>query len=109
MDAQEIVVFVTVGSFQEGTAIGRALVERKLVACVNLIPHITSIFYWEESVSEAEECLMMMKTRKDLYSKLEVAVRELHKYEIPEIIALPVTHGLPDYLAWIRSSTQSVE
>jgi len=105
---QEIVVFVTVGSIQDGSAIGRALVEKNLVACVNLIPQVTSIFRWEERVSEEQECLMIMKTRKELYPKLEGAVKELHQYEVPEIIALPVTHGLPGYLAWVRSSTQSV-
>lgn len=109
MDVQEIVVFVTVGSHQDGIAIGRKLVEKKLVACVNLIPRITSIFRWEENVSEEQECLMIMKTRRELYSRLERSVKELHKYEVPEIIGLPVTHGLPDYLAWVRSSTQSGE
>lgn len=109
MDAQEIVVFVTVGSLQEGTAIGRALVEKKLVACVNLIPQLTSIFCWDGKVLEEQECLMMMKTRKELYLRLEGAVKGLHSYEVPEIIALPVTHGLPEYLSWVRCSTQPVD
>jgi len=107
VDSQEIVVFVTVGSLQDGKAISRVLVEKKLVACVNLIPQVFSIFSWEGSVSEEKECLMILKTRKELYARLEVAVRELHKYDVPEIIAFPVTHGFPEYLAWVRSSTQS--
>lgn len=109
MEVQEIVVVVTVESLQDGKKLARALVEKKLVACVNLIPHMTSVFLWKEDVSEEQECLMLMKTQRALYSRLEQAVRDLHPYEIPEIIALPITLGLPDYLAWVRASTHSVD
>ena len=107
MEAQEIVVFVTVGSLQDGRELGRVLVDQHLVACVNLIPQVTSIFQWKGEVSEERECLMIMKTRRELYTRLESSVKDLHKYEVPEIIALPISHGLPEYLSWVRSSTRS--
>ena len=109
MDAQEIVVFVTIGSLQDGAKIGRELIEKKLGACVNLLPHMTSIFCWDGKVTEEEECLMIIKTRKENYQNLEEAVRSLHPYEVPEIIALPITQGFPGYLAWVKESTQTNE
>ena len=109
MEAQEIVVFVTIGSLQDGAKIGRELVEKKLGACVNLLPQMTSLFCWDGKITEEEECLMIIKTRKELYHNLEKTVKTLHPYEVPEIIALPITQGFPGYLAWVRESTQPIE
>lgn len=99
------VVFVTAGKEEEASAIARVLVEEKLVACVNLIPRIRSIYWWKGEVCNEEEILMIMKTRSALFPALRDRVRTLHSYEVPEIIAFPIEQGLPDYLSWIAEST----
>jgi len=102
---QEIVIFVTASSEEEGARIGRALVERRLAACANLIPRIRSIFSWEGKVTEEAECLVVLKSRSGRFDQLAAAVKSLHSYSVPEIIALPIGQGSKDYLAWIRDVT----
>lgn len=102
---QAIVVLVTAASEEEAEKIGRSLVEAGLVACANILPRIRSIFFWEGKVNQEHECLMLLKARADAFEDIAAAVRSLHSYSVPEIIALPITHGTPDYLAWIREVT----
>lgn len=102
----EVVVLVTTSSEEEAARIGRAVVEAKLAACANILPHIRSIFWWEGKVSEEQECLMVLKSRTDLFEELAATIKKLHSYRVPEIIALPITRGSPDYLAWIREVTR---
>ena len=99
---QEIVIFVTTASEEEATRIGRALVEGGLAACANVVPGIRSIFSWEGKVAEERECLILLKSRSGLFNQLSTAVKSLHSYSVPEIIALPIVQGSTDYLAWIR-------
>lgn len=99
-------VFVTTASQEEATRIGKALVEQGLAACANIIPAITSIFRWEGKVSEEAECLMVLKSRADLFEELAGAVKRLHSYEVPEIIGVPIEQGWPAYLSWVRDSTR---
>ena len=103
----EIVVLVTTGSEEEAVKIGRALVEAKLVACANVIPTIRSIFQWEGKVEDERESLLVLKSQADRFDPLAQKVRELHSYEVPEIIALPIAQGTTDYLAWVRDMTRS--
>ena len=99
MDA--IVVLVTASSEEEATSLGKLLVERQLVACVNILPKKKSIFRREGQVSEEEECLMILKTRMPIFSALEKTIIEQHSYEVPEIIALPIAVGSQPYLSWV--------
>ena len=105
----KIVVLVTCASAEEARTIARALVERRLAACVNMVPGIESVYRWKDAVEEASECLLLAKTTRDWFAPLESAVRELHSYELPEIVALPLVDGLDSYLNWIASSVESVE
>ncbi|MGR9052479.1 MAG: divalent-cation tolerance protein CutA [Gammaproteobacteria bacterium] len=81
--------------------IADTLVENGLAACVNILPGLTSVYRWQDQIESAEEILLLIKSRADYYAKLETAVRQLHPYELPEIIAVPIDQGLPDYLRWI--------
>lgn len=102
--AEVLVVFVTVGNEEEALTIGRTLVEEKLVACVNLVPQIRSIYWWKGEVCDDQELLLVMKTTTSMFDSLQSRIRELHSYEVPEIVALSVAKGLPDYLKWVVES-----
>jgi periplasmic divalent cation tolerance protein len=99
------VIFVTVGSEGEASKIARTLVEEGLVACTNIIPRIRSIYRWKGEVCDDEEFLLVMKTRSSRFGALQKRVREIHSYEVPEIIAIPLAAGLPEYLQWIEENT----
>ena len=101
----EVVVLVTTASEDEAANIGRALVQSGLVACANIVPRIRSIFRWEGKVEEERECLLVLKSQSDHFDQLCKRIRELHSYSVPEIIALPIADGLPEYLAWVRDMT----
>ena len=81
--------------------VGRQLVEERCAACVNLLPVVESIYWWEGKVEDASETVALFKTTADRYEALETTLRQLHPYEVPEIIALPIERGLPDYLRWV--------
>jgi periplasmic divalent cation tolerance protein len=105
----KIVVLVTCSSPEEGRRIARALVERRLAACVNMVAGIESVYRWKGAVEEASECLLLVKTTRGRFQALQSAVRELHSYELPEIVAVPIVDGLDAYLSWIAASVESVE
>jgi periplasmic divalent cation tolerance protein len=100
------VILVTVSSLEESKKIAHALIESKLAACVNIIPKIISIYSWQEKINEDEEYLLLIKSRKELFKSIKKTVRDLHSYEVPEIIMLPIKNGLKDYLEWIRKETK---
>ena len=87
------------------TRIAEALVARRLAACVNVLGGCTSVYRWQGEVERAEEVPVLIKTRVARYPEVEALIRQLHPYELPEIIAVPVTHGLPDYLQWVAEET----
>jgi periplasmic divalent cation tolerance protein len=97
-------VLSTTGSQEEARRIGRALVERRLAACVNIIGPIESIYRWQGKVEQAAEFLLLMKTTAERTGELQAALRELHSYEVPECIALDISAGSADYLQWIEQS-----
>ena len=103
--AEEIVILITAGSSEEAAAIARALVDEHLAACVNVVPGVRSLFFWEGKTQEADEVLLICKSRMPLMDAVIARVRSLHSYTVPEIIALPVVAGLPSYLSWVREST----
>ena len=103
----KIVVLVTSGSAKEARRIGRALVERRLAACVNLVPvPVHSIYRWKERVESAKEFLLLIKTSRKRFGTVVAEVKRLHSYDIPEIIALPIAKGSANYLKWISESVR---
>ena len=103
----EIVVMVTVCSEDEATKISKVLVEKKLAACVNIIPGVRSIFQWDGKITEEQEFLLLAKTVKEAFDQLARAVKANHSYRVPEVIAIPIQHGSKEYLSWIREMTKS--
>jgi periplasmic divalent cation tolerance protein len=104
----KIVVFVTCGSLKEARAIARALVSRRLAACGNVLQApVESIYRWKGKVEVAKEYLLIVKTSRNQFGPLSRAVRRLHSYDVPEIIALPVDRGSPEYLAWVSQCLRS--
>lgn len=100
-----VVVFVTAGSADEAQRIGRTLVEERLAACVNVVGPMRSIYRWQDAVEDAEEHLLVIKARAADWPALEQRVRALHSYDVPEVLALAVTAGSSDYLAWLAGAT----
>ena len=99
-----IVVYTTVATQDKAERIARALVETRLVSCAQMSP-ITSIYSWKGDICHEPEILLTLRTRKDLYSKIETTIKSMHSYETPQIIALPILAGSADYLAWISKET----
>lgn len=93
-----IVVFITAGSAEEADKLSRGLVEEKLAFCVNAVPAVKSTYYWENKLCVDEEILLIVKTRNELFEKLEAWVRSNHSYSVPEVIALPIGKGSAPYL-----------
>jgi periplasmic divalent cation tolerance protein len=98
------IVLCTAGSEAQAAEIARALVERRLAACVNVVGSICSTYRWQGKVVVDGESLLIIKTDASRFEALRVAVREMHTYETPELIAFAVTDGDPDYLAWLGES-----
>ena len=100
------IVLTTTGSQEEARKIARTLVERRLAACVNIVPQIESIYRWQGNVDNAEEWLLVIKTTADAFEAVRSAIRELHSYELPECICLAIEDGDSAYLDWIASSVR---
>ena len=100
-----IIIFITASSSEEAQKIATALVEEKLVACVNIIPQIKSIYWWEGKVCQDDEVMLISKTKQSLFTTLMDRVKALHSYEVPEIIAFPISEGSREYLSWIERVT----
>ena len=100
-----IIIFITASSSEEAQKIATALVEEKLVACVNIIPQIKSIYWWEGKVCQDDEVMLISKTKQSLFTTLMDRVKALHSYEVPEIISFPISEGSPEYLHWIENVT----
>ena len=97
----KIVVLSACASPEEADRLGRLLVERRLAACVNVIPGINSHYWWQGRLETAEECLLLIKSSRERFDQLRSALEQGHSYEIPEVIALPVVDGALNYLNWI--------
>jgi periplasmic divalent cation tolerance protein len=97
-------ILSTASSKDEAQEIARALVDRRLAACVNIVGPIESIYRWKGLVEDSQEFLMLIKTQSDRFESVREAIRGLHSYETPEVIQLPIEDGLPAYLHWISES-----
>ncbi len=98
------IILSTAASADEARKIARELVERRLAACVNIIPQIESIYRWQDKVESAQEWLLLIKTSAAKFAAVRDAIRELHSYDVPECIAIKVDDGSPEYLRWLAES-----
>lgn len=101
-----VIVFITAGSMDEAKRIARALVDQRLAACCNIVNPIISIYRWSGKVNEDPEVFIIAKTRKSLFKALVRRVTELHSYDVPEVICLPLIEGSAPYLKWLGESTR---
>ena len=101
-----LLVITNLADADSARIMARALVERRLAACVNLLPAVQSVYRWRNAIEEAAEVTLVIKTTGARYAELEQAIKSLHPYELPEIIAVPVSAGLPAYLDWIAQETR---
>jgi periplasmic divalent cation tolerance protein len=99
-------IYITTPDKEQARSIGRILVEEHLAACVNIIDGMESIYFWNNSICEDKEVILIAKTREDLLTELTQRVKSLHTYECPCIIALPITGGNQEYMNWIDASTR---
>src|SRR5579862_6955392 len=97
----KIVVLSTCGSEDEASGIARALVERRLAACVNLVTGVRSVYRWKDALEESQEVLLVIKTSRALSEQVRIEIEKMHYYELPEIVALAVVDGSEQYLEWM--------
>ena len=105
MESQALVVYCTCPDRVVAERIAEAVVNERLGACVNLVPEVTSIYRWQGEIQRDAELLLIIKTRSAVYPQLEARLRELHPYQVPEIIALPIQAGSAAYLNWMAGNT----
>ena len=103
---ENIVVYMTASSEDEAVKIARILVDERLAACVNIIRGVRSIYRWEGKVEDEAEVMMVAKSTSERFGALEARVREIHGYDVPEVIAVPIVAGSEKYLAWLVDSTR---
>ncbi len=101
-----VIVYTTFPSLVEAETTGRALVERRLAACVNILPGMISHYWWQGAIERGEEVVMILKTRASLAESVRAAVKELHSYTTPAILVLPIEGGEPAYLDWMMKETE---
>ena len=99
------IVLTTAGSHDEARKIARALVDRRLASCVNIIPRIESVYRWKQQVESAEEWLLLIKTRSQRFEEVRAAIEQLHSYELPECIMLEIAEGDKAYLDWLAGNS----
>ncbi len=105
MTSHHCMIYVTTGSRDEALKIARALVDEKLAACANVLGQADSIYRWQGKVEEAQEVVVIAKTRRDLADQALARIKALHSYDVPCAVAYDIAAGLPDYLAWIDRET----
>ncbi len=99
------IILTTAGSQEEAVKIAHALVERRLAACVNIVPRIESVYRWQGKVETSQEWLLVIKTQAELFERVRDAIKELHSYDLPECVMLEVNGGSQEYLGWIAENT----
>jgi periplasmic divalent cation tolerance protein len=106
MDEPTLLVLTNLGDIDSARRIARELVERRLAACVNMLPGVQSVYRWQDAVEEEGEITLLIKTTAVRYAELEATIRALHPYQLPEVIAVPIANGSPAYLDWVRQETK---
>jgi periplasmic divalent cation tolerance protein len=102
----EVVIFSTTDSEELARNIAAALVDNREAACVNILPGVTSIYRWEGKICDSQEWLLLIKAPSEQFEAVRSRIRAMHSYQLPEVIALPVTAGDPEYLRWIHGETK---
>ncbi|MEN6584904.1 MAG: divalent-cation tolerance protein CutA [Sulfuricella sp.] len=103
---EPILVITNLPNIDSANRVAEALISGHLAACVNLLAPCTSVYRWQGKIETAEEIPLLIKTLASHYSKVEAAIKQHHPYELPEIIAVPISAGLPEYLNWVAAETQ---
>ena len=106
MKTDGVIVLITASSHDEAEKIASALIDEHLAACVNIVPEVRSLFFWEGKTQDAREVLLICKGRLQFVEKLIIRVRELHSYTVPEIIAIPIVAGSREYLDWVEKTVK---
>jgi len=106
MEGEYLTVFCTFPDLEHARRVVDQLVKDRLIACGNIFPAIESIYRWKDKIERASEVLAILKTTRDKFGQLESVFKELHPYEVPELIATPISNGLPAYLAWITENLE---
>ena len=102
-----LLVLTTVADRAAASSLARELVERRLAACVNIGAPVESLYHWRGRIETGQEIPLTIKTRASLYTKVEAAIRELHAYELPEIVAVPITDAFAPYIGWLHDETMA--
>jgi periplasmic divalent cation tolerance protein len=97
----KIVIFSACAALEEAHKLARKLVETRLAACVNVLPGMRSFYRWKGVVEEADECMLVIKSSRDLFDRLRHELEKAHTYEVPEVVAVAIVAGAPNYLAWL--------
>jgi periplasmic divalent cation tolerance protein len=105
-EVEAVLVYMTAGSMEEARKIASALVEERLAACANILPQMESVYQWKGEIENDAEVVVIAKTKASLAEKLNARVLELHSYEVPCVVTMPITGGNPEFLAWIGEETQ---
>ena len=105
----KVVVYVTSGDTDESKKIARTLVEKRLAACVNLLPQVRSFYRWEGKIQDDPESLLVIKTSRSLFAAVRAEVERLHSYRVPEVLCVPILEGSPNYMAWLGDCLRESE
>src|SRR5258708_15765959 len=105
----KIVILITAKNVRECGQIARHLLDKRLIACANLVPEVRSLYHWQGKVASEKECWMILKTRRDLFAAIQAEVETLQSYHVPEVIALPIIEGSLNYLNWLEQSLPPLE
>lgn len=100
------IVFTTAGSDEEAAKIAETLVQRRLAACVNIVPRIRSVYRWQDKIESSEEWLLIVKTAESRVQEVQTLIRSLHSYELPECVVINIEDGSKEYLAWLAESVK---
>ena len=100
----KIVILSTCSTEEEAERLARGLLDARLAACINLVPRVRSFYRWKGQVEDAAECLLVIKSSRELFGALRSALAAAHSYEVPEIVALPILDGAPEYLNWLQEN-----
>ncbi len=101
MKEEYIQIFTTIENKEDAEKIAKSLIEKRLAGCIQIIGPISSIYWWKNKIETSQEWLCIIKSKKNLYEEIEKSIKEIHPYEIPEIIAMPIISGNKDYLKWL--------